>query len=213
MFSGIVEKSVEVLAIQDGPKFRRLVLACDWPDVKHGESIAVNGVCLTIAEIAPGRIGFDAIAETLAKTNLGLIKAGDRVHVERALRASDRIDGHFVQGHVDGTARLVENIASPTEWRLVIECPRELMKYIVPKGSVSIDGVSLTVAAIRGNLFEVALIPTTLTITQLGNHEVGWPYNLEADVISKTIVSYLERREESDEATKRRSDEGKGSQD
>ena len=199
MFSGIVEKSVEVLAISDGPKFRRLTLACDWTDVKHGESIAVNGVCLTIADIGPGQIGFDAIAETLAKTNLGLIKAGDRVHVERALRASDRIDGHFVQGHVDGTARLVENIASPTEWRLVIEPPKELMKYIIPKGSVSIDGVSLTVAAIRGNIFEVALIPTTISITQLASHPVGWPYNLETDVISKTIVSYLERREESDE--------------
>jgi riboflavin synthase len=198
MFSGIVEKSVEVLAIVDGPKFRRLTLACDWDDIRHGESIAVNGVCLTIAAISPGRIGFDAIAETLAKTNLGLIAAGDKVHVERALRASDRIDGHFVQGHVDGTARLVENIASESEWRLVIEPPDDLMKYIVPKGSVSIDGVSLTVAAIRGKLFEVALIPTTVAITQLASHPVGWPYNLETDVISKTIVAYLERREASD---------------
>ena len=195
MFTGIVEKSVQVVGIAKGPKFTRITLASDWPDVRSGESVAVNGACLTVAEIGQGQIGFDVIAETLSKTNLGLVKAGDRVHVERAMRVGDRIDGHFVQGHVDGTARLVERIASEQEWRLVIEAPLELMKYVVPKGSVCLDGVSLTVAGLSKAGFEVALIPTTLAVTELGNREIGWPYNLEADVLSKTIISWLERRE------------------
>ena len=195
MFTGIVEKSVQVVGLAKGPKFTRITLASDWPDVRSGESVAVNGACLTVAEIGQGQIGFDVIAETLSKTNLGLMKAGDRVHVERAMRVGDRIDGHFVQGHVDGTARLVERIASEQEWRLVIEAPLELMKYVVPKGSVCLDGVSLTVAGLSKAGFEVALIPTTLAVTELGNREIGWPYNLEADVLSKTIISWLERRE------------------
>ena len=149
---------------------------------------------MPVAEIGNGQLGFDVVAETLAKTNLGLINAGDRVHVERAMRVGDRIDGHFVQGHVDGTARLVERVVNEQEWRLIIEPPQELMKYVVPKGSVCLDGVSLTVAALSRTGFEVALIPTTLAVTELGNREIGYLYNLEADVLSKTIVSHLERR-------------------
>lgn len=195
MFTGIVEKSVQVVGVAEGPMFRRLTIPDTWGDVKHGDSIAINGVCLTVAEITNGTLGFDAIKETLEKTNLGLLKEGDFVHVERALRVGDRIDGHFVQGHVDATGPLVSQVATENEWRLGIEAPAGLMKYIVPKGSVSIDGVSLTVAAIKGNVFEVALIPTTLTITVLGKRPMGWPFNLETDVISKTIVNYLELRQ------------------
>jgi len=194
MFTGIVEKSVAVLAIADGPGFRRLTLACDWPDVRLGESIAVNGCCLTIAEISPDHIGFDIIAETLAKTNLGLLQSGDRVHVERSLCIGQRLDGHFVQGHIDGTARLVERKIDAKECRLALEPPDELLNYIIPKGSVALDGVSLTVAAINGGRFEVALIPTTTKLTELANHEIGWPYNLETDILSKTVVSWLERQ-------------------
>jgi len=195
MFNGIVEKTVKVLGAVDGLKFRRLTLACDWEDVRSGESIAVNGCCLTISVLEPGRLGFDVIPETLSKTNLGLLKAGDLVNVERALRLADRIDGHFVQGHIDGTAPLVERIANESECRLLIEPPAHLAQYIIPKGSVAIDGVSLTVAAIKGNRFEVALIPTTLNLTQLGSRPIGWPLNLETDIISKTIISWLERRQ------------------
>ena len=194
MFTGIIEKTVQVVGVANGPKLRRLTLTNDWTDVRLGESIAVNGACLTVAEIGDGRLGFDVVAETLAKTNLGTIASGGRVHVERAMRVGDRIDGHFVQGHVDGTARLVERIADEHEWRLVIEPPVELMKYVVPKGSVCLDGVSLTVAGLSRTGFEVALIPTTLAVTELGNREIGYLYNLEADVLSKTIVSHLERR-------------------
>jgi riboflavin synthase len=194
MFTGIIERTVRVIGVADGPKFRRLTLAAFWPDVRGGESVAVNGCCLTVAEIAPGELGFDVIEETLSKTNLGLLKAGDEVHVERALRVGDRLDGHFVQGHVDGTATLLNRVDSETETRLRIQSPAHLAKYLMPKGSVCVDGVSLTIAAIKDGSFEVALIPTTLSITTLGRRDVGWPFNLETDVLSKTIVTYLERQ-------------------
>src|SRR3954453_4252892 len=190
MFTGIVEKTLHIIGVAQGPMFRRITLAHDWPDVKLGESIAINGVCLTIAELAPMEIGFDVIKETLDKTNLGLLTNGDHVNVERALRAGDRIDGHFVQGHVDGTAPLVKQVANETEWRLTIEAPPHLAKYLAPKGSICIDGVSLTIASVNGNVFEVALIPTTLKLTTIGHREIGWTYNLEADILAKTVVHY-----------------------
>src|SRR5438093_1598564 len=108
MFTGIVEQSARIAAVADGPMFRRITLPALWADAKEGESIAVNGVCLTIAEISPRGLGFDVIQETLAKTNLGTLVSGDEVNLERALRVGDRIDGHFVQGHVDGTAELMK---------------------------------------------------------------------------------------------------------
>jgi riboflavin synthase len=193
MFSGIVERTVRVASISEGTGFRRLNLAADFADVRAGESIAVNGVCLTVAEIMPPVIGFDVIPETLSKTNLGLLKASDEVNVERSLRVGERIDGHFVQGHIDATAALVEQVASEKEWRLTVHPPAELMKFVVPKGSVAIDGVSLTVANVNGDRFEVALIPTTLKMTTLATRPIGWPFNFEADVLSKTIVNWLER--------------------
>lgn len=169
-------------------------MATDWTDVKPGESIAVNGACLTVAEMAPGELGFDVIPETLDKTNLGLLSGGDHVNVERALRIGDRIDGHFVQGHVDGVARLSHVAAGEEEWRLTLEAPRSLGKYLIPKGSVTLDGVSLTLAALNDCAFEVALIPTTLDLTTLRQKQAGWPFNLEVDLFTKTIVSYLERQ-------------------
>jgi riboflavin synthase len=196
MFTGIVEKTVRVASVSDGTGFVRLNLAVDWNDVRPGESIAVNGVCLTVAEIGPPPLlGFDVIPETLSKTNLGLLKAGDLVNVERSLRVGDRIDGHFVQGHVDGTAQLVQQVGDEKEWRLTIHPPAELMKFVAPKGSVCLDGVSLTVASVERDRFEVALIPTTLSLTTLGSRPIGWPLNFEADILGKTIVSWLERRQ------------------
>jgi riboflavin synthase len=194
MFTGIVERTVHVAAVSEGTGFVRLNLAAQWPDVKLGDSVAVNGVCLTVADIAKPLLGFDVIPETLSKTNLGLLKPGDLVNVERSLRAGDRMDGHFVQGHVDGTARLVDQIGNDEEWRLRVQPPGALMKFVVPKGSVTIDGVSLTVAAVSADRFEVALIPTTLKLTTLGSRETGWPFNFEADILSKTIVTWLERQ-------------------
>lgn len=194
MFTGIVEKTVQVLAVADRPQSRRLTLHCGWNDVRLGESVAINGCCLTVAAIEGPNLGFDVVTETLNKTNLGGLQAGDRVHVERSLRVGDRLHGHFVQGHVDGVAQLVDAVFAEGETRLRLHAPRDLMKFIVPKGSVALDGVSLTVAALDDEKFEVALIPTTLAVTELGNRKTGYAYNLEADVLSKTIVAFLERR-------------------
>ena len=201
MFTGIVERSVRVASVADGTGFRRLNLAADLAGVKRGESVAVNGVCLTVAELSPGLLAFDVVPETLSKTNLGVLRAGDTVHVERSLRVGDRIDGHFVQGHVDGRALLLEQTSGTTgtekwgdEVRLRCELPADLAKYVVPKGSVCLDGVSLTVASVAGQVFEVALIPTTVQLTHLASREKGWLFNFEPDVLSKTIISFLERR-------------------
>ncbi len=196
MFTGVIEHTARVVGIADGPKFLRLTIArpANWTDLKDGESIAVNGCCLTVAEREPaGEIGFDVVAETLSKTNLGLLKPGEKVHVERSLRVGDRIDGHFVQGHVDGVGTLLEQQAEGHDWRLRVGVPKDVEKYLTPKGSIAIDGVSLTIAKVDGCEFEVALIPTTLRLTTLGDRAVGWPFNLEADVLSKTVISWLER--------------------
>jgi riboflavin synthase len=194
MFTGIIEHTVPVLGVADGPGFRRLTLAAGWSDLKGGESIAINGVCLTVAEIGQDELGFDVIQETLRRTNLGLLKAGDRVHVERSLRIGDRFDGHFVQGHVDDLATLTKRIANEKETRLILEASPELAPYLIPKGSVALDGVSLTIAAVDGQHFEVALIPTTLQRTMLGQHEPGWPINLETDILSKTVINWLRQQ-------------------
>ncbi len=195
MFTGIIEKTSRVVGVSDGPMFRRITIASDDTDLRPGESIAVNGVCLTISDLRPGTVGFDVIRETLDKTNLGLLAPGDEVHLERALRAGDRFDGHFVQGHVDGTGELVHQVSNENEWRLRIRLPRELSKYLAPKGSIAIDGVSLTIALVDGDEFEVALIPTTLQLTTLGNRPLGWRFNIECDIISKQIVYWLELRQ------------------
>jgi riboflavin synthase len=193
MFTGIIHQTATVLSVSDTATGRRLVIPAFAENHVLGESIAVNGCCLTVAEITQGTLAFDVIPESLDKTNLGRLEAGDVVHVERSLRVGDPIDGHFVQGHVDGTGRLVDQVADGHEWRLRIEAPAHLAKYLVPKGSVAIDGVSLTLAAVEGARFEVALIPTTLSLTTLGKKQNNYEFNVECDAMSKTIVSYLER--------------------
>jgi riboflavin synthase len=194
MFNGIIEQTAALTGLSTHPGFKRLELEVPWTDIRRGESIAINGVCLTIAEIQRQIISFDVIPETLAKTNLGRLVVGDRVNLERAIRVGDRIDGHFVQGHVDGVAPVIGRVSGGGEWRMAAEVPAELAKFLVPKGSICLDGVSLTIAVVKGRQFEVALIPTTLEITNLGGRTAGWPLNLEVDIFSKTIVSWLERR-------------------
>ena len=194
MFTGIVEQTVRLARAEDRDGLRRIALPQMWEEVRLGESIAINGVCLTVAELGDDEISFDVIKETIERTNLGECRAGDEVNVERSLRAGDPINGHFVQGHVDGVGKLVAKIAGNPEWRMTIEAPAEIAKYLAPKGSICIDGVSLTIAAIDGNRFDVALIPTTLERTTLGRRDIGWQLNLEADFLSKQIVHYLEAR-------------------
>jgi riboflavin synthase len=194
MFTGIIERTLSVLAVADGPRFRRLTLPDPWSDVKLGESIAVNGCCLTVAERVAGKLEFDVIAETLDKTNLGGLVPGGRVNVERSLRVGDRLDGHMVQGHVDATGQVVAVDRDGGEWRITLHAPPTVAKYLVPKGSITVDGVSLTLAAVDGPRFQVALIPTTLDLTTLGDRTAGDAVNLEADAMAKTVVTFLERR-------------------
>jgi riboflavin synthase len=192
MFTGIIERSARVIGLAKGPNFDRLTIVNHWSDVQDGESIAVNGVCLTVAQQQPGEVGFDIVKETLDRTNLGSLQTDDLVHVERSLRLGDRLSGHFVQGHVDGTARLLsQGGVADGQWRLALETSPELADYLIPKGSIALDGVSLTIAAVNGPHFEVALIPTTLQVTALGRREVGWRFNLEVDILTKTVVTWL----------------------
>ncbi len=193
MFTGIVETTAVVAHVADHTGGRRLTLAHRWGDERQGESVAVNGCCLTVAAITDDALVFDAIRETLDLTNLGELAAGDRVHVERSLRVGDRLDGHFVQGHVDGLAELVGRVASDDEWRFTLRPPRELMPFVFPKGSVCLDGVSLTVAGLTSDTFDVALIPTTLEKTAFADRAVGWHFNFEADVMAKGVVHTLRR--------------------
>ena len=194
MFTGIIERTLPLAGVTDDAGIRHLDILNVWTDVVLGESIAINGVCLTVAALEHGRIRFDVIHETLARTNLGQLSPGDAVNVERSLRVGSRLDGHFVQGHVDGTAVLLEKTDGTTEWRYRIEVPEALAKYLAPKGSICIDGVSLTIAGLSGRNFEVALIPTTLALTTLGDRPIGWAFNLECDMIAKQIVGFIELR-------------------
>ena len=157
-------------------------------------SICVSGVCLTVVTSDSHTMAFDVIAETLAKTSLGTLSAGDAVNIEHALLPTTPMGGHFLQGHVDAVGRVARVIYNNEECRLTVTPPAELMDYIVPKGSVGIDGVSLTVASVTHDDFDVALIPTTLEITTLSALHEGDPVNLETDIVSKTIVHWLQRR-------------------
>jgi riboflavin synthase len=191
MFTGIVEVLGEVMTLDlDGDSARLSVKApIVSTDVVHGASIAVNGVCLTVVEVQDDVFTADVMRETLERSTLGGLRAGERVNLERAVRASDRLGGHIVQGHVDG----IDEVQSRTpgeRWDVVrIGLPPELARYVVEKGSIAIDGVSLTVSALGGDWFEISLIPTTLELTTLGLRKPGEWVNLEVDVIAK----YVER--------------------
>ncbi len=195
MFTGIVEELGEVTARDVLSDAARLTIrgAVVTADAGHGDSIAVNGVCLTVAELLPGgQFTADVMAESLNRSNLGELRVGSRVNLERAAAVNSRLGGHIVQGHVDGTGRIVAR--TPSEhWEVVrIEMPAEIARYVVEKGSITVDGISLTVSALGaepGDWFEVSLIPTTRELTTLGRAPVGTPVNLEVDVIAK----YVER--------------------
>lgn len=195
MFTGIVEELGEVTARDVLSDAARLTIrgAVVTADAGHGDSIAVNGVCLTVAELLPGgQFTADVMAESLNRSNLGELQVGSRVNLERAAAVNSRLGGHIVQGHVDGTGRIVSR--TPSEhWEVVrIEMPAGVARYVVEKGSITVDGISLTVSGLGaepGDWFEVSLIPTTRELTTLGRAPVGTQVNLEVDVIAK----YVER--------------------
>ena len=195
MFTGIVESVGIVEAIEPGDDLTRLVVgAASIADgVKPGDSVAVNGGCLTVTSIRDGHFAFEAVPETLERTSLGGLKVGARVNLERAMRVGDRLDGHIVQGHVDGVGIVRQLIQHGNDVRLQVDCEPEFADCVVEKGSIAIDGVSLTVAALLPSGFEVALIPHTLEVTTLGDRKVDDRVNLEADVLGKYVKRYLER--------------------
>jgi riboflavin synthase len=198
MFTGIVEELGEVIGVDDLGDSARLTIRGPvvTSDARHGDSIAVNGVCLTVLEsTAEGRFSADVMAETLNRSSLGALEPGSPVNLERAAAVNSRLGGHIVQGHVDGTGAVISR--SPSEhWEVVrVSLPPELSRYVVEKGSITVDGVSLTVSAIGDDFFEVSLIPTTLGLTTLGRAQPGTRVNLEVDVIAKYVERLLAARD------------------
>ncbi|MCH9667651.1 MAG: riboflavin synthase [Actinomycetia bacterium] len=196
MFTGIVEELGEVVGRENLGDSARLVIRgrIVTSDAAHGDSIAVNGVCLTVVDVRPeGSFSADVMDETLNRTSLRDIGVGTRVNLERAAAVQSRLGGHIVQGHVDGTGQVVSR--TPSEhWTVVrIALPPKLSRYVVEKGSITVDGVSLTVSGVGHDWFEVSLIPTTLDLTTLGRASVGAPVNLEVDVIAKYVERLLGR--------------------
>jgi riboflavin synthase len=188
VFTGIVEERGEVVEVEQLPNAARLTVQGPLvtADAKHGDSIAVSGVCLTVVDVSGGRFTVDVVNETLQRSSLAKVHVGDRVNLERAMSVGDRLGGHIMQGHVDGTGVFMSrDSVGLTRFAL----PQRLAKYVVDKGSVAVDGVSLTVVEAGDDQFSVALIPTTLSLTTLGDRETGDLVNLEVDVLAK----YVER--------------------
>ncbi len=195
MFTGIIEIMGEIATIEPHGELTRLAIeaATLAGELEVGDSVAVNGTCLTVTGVDGAEIHFDAVRETLEKTALGDLAPGSRVNLERALRAGGRLDGHIVQGHVDGVGRVCDMARDGDDVRLYVECGSEISQFLVSKGSVAVDGVSLTVVGARETGFDVALIPLTLQRTTLGERRVGDRVNLEADVLGKYVKQYLDR--------------------
>jgi riboflavin synthase alpha subunit len=196
LFTGIIEGCGRVAEVAPAGNLTRIAVEAPQhltEGVRVGDSIAVNGGCLTVTKLEPGRFHFQAVKETLDRTALGGLEVGARVNLERALRAGARLDGHIVQGHVDGTGRVRQLSRRGQDVRLAIDCGPAIRDFLVEKGSVAIDGVSLTVAGVDAKGFDVALIPHTLEATTLGERRPGDRVNLEADVLAKYVRRYVER--------------------
>jgi riboflavin synthase len=194
MFTGIVREVGRVASLTGGADGVRLEI--EAPETaattEIGDSVALNGVCLTAVGVADGRIAFDAVPETLARTSLERLAAGARINIEPSLRVGDSMGGHNVQGHVDGVGHVRSVEPEGEGRRLTIDSPPDLLRYIVEKGSIAVEGTSLTIAALDDTGFAVALIPHTLTATTLGELEPGDAVNLEADVLAKYVERLLE---------------------
>jgi riboflavin synthase len=195
MFTGIVEELGTVRAVTPHAAGARLAVAATTvvADATVGASIAVNGCCVTVVDLDPAGFAADVVPETLARTTLGTLAAGDPVNLERPVRLADRLGGHLVQGHVDGVGTVTVHASDPDgSARLTVRAPDGVARYLVEKGSVTVDGVSLTVTGVAGDEFGVALIPHTLAVTTLGRRPAGSGVNLEADVVAKYVERLLE---------------------
>jgi len=193
MFTGIVEELGDVASITDLGDAARIAVrgATVTADARHGDSISVSGVCLTVVDVDGDTFTADVMKETLDRSSLGALAPGAKVNLERAATLGPRLGGHLVQGHVDGVATIVDRKPS-TDWEIVtFALPAGLARYVVEKGSITVDGISLTVTDVTDETFSVSLIPTTLALTTLGRKGVGDPVNLEVDVIAKYVEKLL----------------------
>jgi len=193
MFTGIIEEIGKVKKVQFKNKLAQLVISAKFvtKDTKNGDSVSVNGVCLTVTGKSRDSLTFDVVDETLSSTNLAFVNSGDHVNLERALRLSDRMSGHVVTGHIDTTAVIKKIVHDAGSTKISIEVPKDMKRYLIKKGSVCIDGISLTIAEIAKDNFTVAVIPHTLKVTTLGQRKAGDKINLEADVLGKYIESMV----------------------
>ena len=192
MFTGIVEETGEIVDVTRSDEGRRLRIATSFDGLSQGASISVSGACLTVEAFGDGWFSVFLATETLDRTYLGDLAVGDQVNLERAMAADDRFDGHVVQGHVDGTAEVVGGQRIGDDWQFTFSLPDALAGYVVEKGSIAVDGISLTVAALDGEQFAVAIIPETYDVTTLSEKSPGDPVHLEVDVVAKYVESLVE---------------------
>jgi riboflavin synthase len=196
MFTGIIEELGTVVSLERRAAGARLTIRCATvrEDLRNGASIAVNGVCLTAADLGAGSFSADLAPETLDRSNLGQLQPGARVNLERPLSPAGRLSGHIVQGHVDGTGEFLSlDSLGDENWRLRVRVPAELDQYLVYKGSIAIDGISLTIASIESGVLAVAIIPHTYRNTTLGGYRAGARVNLECDILAKHVEKLLRK--------------------
>lgn len=203
MFTGIVQKTGRIVELQRQGRAGKLTLECEpWSTpLELGESIAVNGCCLTVARIDGRRFGFDVLEETFARTSIGGRTLGQRLNLERALTVGAAIGGHFVTGHVDGTGKVHDVRQIGRDWVYAIACAPDLLLGMVPKGSIAIDGISLTIVELTTAWFSVHIIPHTHDVTSISELKTGDPVNLETDMIGKYVQRILEGRKGSEGLT------------
>jgi len=198
MFTGIIEGLGTITAIRPVGKGRHFAIASDFrlEGMSTGDSIAVNGACLTAVRIEGKRFEVDVSPETVSKTTFGTIRIGEHVNLERALRISDRIDGHLVSGHTDGVGVLSQRSASENSISITIGVPEALTRYMIVKGSVAVDGISLTISHLEREHFEISVIPYTAKLTTIVNKKIGEPVNIETDMIGKYIERFLTEKQD-----------------
>jgi riboflavin synthase len=196
MFTGLVEEVGKLVSIQHGAASAKLTIEAPFVSegTRIGDSVAINGTCLTVVATEGNRLSFEAVPETLNRSSLKRVRAGDGLNLERALAIGQRLGGHFVQGHVDGTATLLSVTENDNAHILRIGAPSELMRYIIPKGSVALDGISLTVADVSTDSFSVWIIPHTYANTTLRDRRIGDALNIENDMLAKYIERLLQAR-------------------
>jgi riboflavin synthase len=191
MFTGIVEGMGTVRSVSKSKRGAEIAMKVKLGrlsrGLKRGDSVCINGACLTVTKLSRGEAEFEMVAETIRRTNLGQAKPGEKVNIERSIKVGDRLEGHFVLGHVDGTGVIEEIQKKPSETKIWIRLDRGLARSVVPKGSIAVDGVSLTLVDVEGDRVSISLIPHTLAVTTLGSRRKGDMVNIETDILGKYV--------------------------